>query len=238
MLPVHACVLPSIHAVKAWWVTPACTFALLASRGALRLAALALLVRGALVGCIPRLRLPRIHLVQCSRSNIPSLPISQHHSLFIVQVLSDPAISVKAQTFVAQLLQSPLVMSALLGLLSDTLNSPQTMAQANVGASMLFNRTLVVLYAWLLISYVGHTKGGNYSTNMFQSRMCACTQKTGTAGRESLRRDHPGGLTSPVLHACGSASPFAHAINTETIIGRIFSHTVVDVTCKLVCHSD
>jgi hypothetical protein len=26
--------------------------------------------------------------------------------------------------------------------------------------------------------------------------------------RESLQRDRPGGLTSPVFHACGSASPF------------------------------
>ncbi len=33
------------------------------------------------------------------------------------------------------------------------------------------------------------------------------TQRTGTAAFESLWRDRPGGLTSPALHACGSASP-------------------------------
>ena len=33
-------------------------------------------------------------------------------------------------------------------------------------------------------------------------------KRTGAAARESLRRYHPGGLTLPALHACGSASPF------------------------------
>ena len=37
--------------------------------------------------------------------------------------------------------------------------------------------------------------------------VCACTQRMATAARESRQRDRPGGLTSPVFHACGSASP-------------------------------
>ena len=49
---------------------------------------------------------------------------------------------------------------------------------------------------------------GDYSTNIFQNSVCACSKRTGTAARESLLRDHSDGLTSPALHACGSASPF------------------------------
>jgi hypothetical protein len=47
-----------------------------------------------------------------------------------------------------------------------------------------------------------------WQTRMYADRVCARTQRTGAAARESLRRDRPGGLTSPALHACGSASPF------------------------------
>jgi hypothetical protein len=36
----------------------------------------------------------------------------------------------------------------------------------------------------------------------------ACAKRTGVAARESLQRDRPGALASPVLHACGSASSF------------------------------
>ena len=43
---------------------------------------------------------------------------------------------------------------------------------------------------------------------MYAGRVCACTQRTGAAARESLRRDRPGRLTSPAFHACGSASSF------------------------------
>ena len=54
------------------------------------------------------------------------------------------------------------------------------------------------------------------ATNIFQSRVCACAQRTGAAARESLRRDCPSGLTSHAFRACGSASPFAYAVVTET----------------------
>jgi hypothetical protein len=37
--------------------------------------------------------------------------------------------------------------------------------------------------------------------------VCACAKRTGAAAREALRRDRPGGITSPAFHACGSASP-------------------------------
>ncbi len=43
---------------------------------------------------------------------------------------------------------------------------------------------------------------------MHAGRVCARTQTTGAAARESLWRDHSVGQTSPALHACGSASPF------------------------------
>ena len=43
---------------------------------------------------------------------------------------------------------------------------------------------------------------------MYAGRVCSCTQRTGTAVRESLQRDCPVGLTSPAFHTCGSASPF------------------------------
>jgi hypothetical protein len=42
----------------------------------------------------------------------------------------------------------------------------------------------------------------------FAKPACACAQRTGAAARELLRQDRPGGLMSPVLHTCGSASPF------------------------------
>ncbi len=41
---------------------------------------------------------------------------------------------------------------------------------------------------------------------IFPQAVCARAQKTGAAARESLWRDRPGGLTSPALYACGSAT--------------------------------
>ena len=43
---------------------------------------------------------------------------------------------------------------------------------------------------------------------MYAGRVCACTQRTGAAGCESLRQDRPGRLTSHAFPACSSASPF------------------------------
>jgi hypothetical protein len=46
----------------------------------------------------------------------------------------------------------------------------------------------------------------------YQSSMCACAQRTGAAAHESLRRDRPGGLTSPALCKLAAAPVhFAHA---------------------------
>ncbi len=48
--------------------------------------------------------------------------------------------------------------------------------------------------------------------------------RTGTAARESLRRDCPVGLTSPVFHACGSASPFrARTLSAFDIMEELLS---------------
>jgi hypothetical protein len=40
---------------------------------------------------------------------------------------------------------------------------------------------------------------------MYAVRVCAHTQRTSAAARESLRRDRPVGLTSPAFRACGSS---------------------------------
>ena len=39
-----------------------------------------------------------------------------------------------------------------------------------------------------------------------------CTQRTGAVAHESLQRNRLGEILSPAFHACGSVSPFAHAI--------------------------
>ena len=41
------------------------------------------------------------------------------------------------------------------------------------------------------------------------SGMYVRAKRTGAAAREALWRDGPGGLKSPVAHACGSASPYS-----------------------------
>ncbi len=48
----------------------------------------------------------------------------------------------------------------------------------------------------------------SWGWRMYAGRVCARTERTGAAARESLRRDRRGGLTSPAFHTCGSASPF------------------------------
>ena len=59
---------------------------------------------------------------------------------------------------------------------------------------------------------------------MYARRVRARTQRTGAAARESLRRDRPGGLTSPVLHACGSASPFSRKLLSQLPTQVVSSH--------------
>ena len=59
-----------------------------------------------------------------------------------------------------------------------------------------------------------HTRNysrGAYSTKLFLNHKAECVhalKEHGAATRESRRRDRPGGLASPALHACGSACPF------------------------------
>ena len=66
----------------------------------------------------------------------------------------------------------------------------------------------------------------------YESSACACAQRTGAAGGDSLWRGRPGGLKSPAIHACGSASPFcaSYAV-TVTIIGRKIMPA--DIKCQL-----
>ncbi len=54
---------------------------------------------------------------------------------------------------------------------------------------------------------------------VYKNKVCACAQRNGAAAaaRESLRRDRPGELTSPV---CGSAMLFAQAVVTVTKISK------------------
>jgi hypothetical protein len=68
---------------------------------------------------------------------------------------------------------------------------------------------------------------GDYSISIFQSSVCM-RSKDWRCARESLRRDRPVGLTSPALHACGSASPFrARCCHRNKKSGRIISPNVV-----------
>ena len=77
---------------------------------------------------------------------------------------------------------------------SPPLFSPPSLDSASIVAALTGTQFWIV-------------SGADYSTNVVQSRVCACAQRAGTAARESLRRDCTGGLTSPMLHACGSTRP-------------------------------
>ena len=56
--------------------------------------------------------------------------------------------------------------------------------------------------------YSNHDCRGEYPTNLYQSSVCECMKRTGAAMCESIRRERPDRLMSPVFHACGRASPF------------------------------
>ena len=69
---------------------------------------------------------------------------------------------------------------------------------------------------------------------MYAGRVCARTQRTDAAARESLQQDRPVGLTLPVFHACGSANPFCarccHSRRNQVVSTRrlrTFFHTVL-----------
>jgi hypothetical protein len=64
----------------------------------------------------------------------------------------------------------------------------------------------------------------------FCSFTTAFAQRTGPAVRVSLRRDRPGELTLPALHACGSASPLSVRTNVSLEnIGRIMTPITLHV---------
>ena len=77
------------------------------------------------------------------------------------------------------------------------------------------------------------TKGGN-STELFKVVCVHARNWTDAAARELLWRDCPGGLESPALHTCGSASPFragcCHSSQKQVAVSPLntrckYSHT-------------
>ena len=65
------------------------------------------------------------------------------------------------------------------------------------------------------LSHAYHSGTRASIVSRLQLRQCVRALKgLAPAARESIRRDRPIGLTPPAFHACGSASPFAHAVAT------------------------
>ena len=77
--------------------------------------------------------------------------------------------------------------------------------------------TVGILFKYSIVQYVCTSSADTVARSPHAGKGLALP-------RESLRRDRPGGLTSPALHACGSTSSFAYAVVTKASSSAIFTY--------------